>query len=83
MAQKKIVIEPELTVGDITIIPVVELTTGYSYSDYGIYCFARKNPVAVILVRGKERQLLLIEELSPPVDKLLAEVPQLSAILNF
>jgi hypothetical protein len=82
MAQKKIIIESEKKVGEVTLIPVVELITGYHYGSYGIYCFIHKKPVAIILITADKKELLLVDELSMPVDKLLAEMPQLSSILH-
>lgn len=82
MAQKKILIEPEIKAGEITLIPVVEVVTGYHYSSSGIYCFAVKKPVAVILITGDKKKLLPVDEPSWPVDKLLVEMPQLSSILH-
>jgi hypothetical protein len=82
MAQKKIIIEPEITIDNIRLIPLAELTIKYYYGNYGIYYFVQKNPVAVILIIGKNKKLFLLDESSSTVDKLLAEVPQLSTILN-
>jgi hypothetical protein len=82
MAQKKIIIEAPLNIGDLTIIPVVELSISHYNGDSGIYFFAYKKPVAIVTVTGIEKKLLILDETYLSVDKLLAEVPQLSAILN-
>jgi uncharacterized spore protein YtfJ len=82
MAQKKIVIEAPVNIGDLTIIPVVELSINHYNSHFGIYFFAYKNPVAVVIINGKEKELLLVDATYRSVDKLLAKVPQLSTILN-
>jgi hypothetical protein len=82
MAEKKITIEPEIKIGDITLIPVVEQTIGYYYGDFGLYFFANKKPIAIILVSKKEKKLLIPHETESRFDKLLAEMPQLASILN-
>jgi uncharacterized spore protein YtfJ len=81
-AQKKIVIEAPVNAGDLTIIPVVELSISHYNGDSGICFFAYKNPVAVIIINGTEKNLLIVDDNHLSVDKLLAEVPQLAAILN-
>jgi uncharacterized spore protein YtfJ len=82
MAQKKIVIETPVNTGDLTIIPVVELSINHYNNHFGIYFFAYKNPVAVIIISGTEKKLLTVDDTYLSVDKLLDKVPQLSAILN-
>jgi uncharacterized spore protein YtfJ len=82
MAQKKFVIESPVNAGDLTIIPVVELSINHYNSHFGIYFFAYKNPVAVVIIRGTEKKLLIVDATYRSVDKLLAKVPQLSTILN-
>jgi uncharacterized spore protein YtfJ len=82
MAQKKIVIEPPVNAGDLMIIPVVELSINHYNSHFGIYFFAYKNPVAVVIISGIEKKLLVVDPTYQSVDKLLAEVPQLSTILD-
>ena len=82
MAQRKIVVENAVNAGDLTFIPVVELSISHYKGDSGLYFFAYKNPVAVIMITETEKKLLIVDESSISVDKLLSEVPKLASILN-
>jgi hypothetical protein len=82
MAEKKIIIEPEIIIGDISLIPIVELTTACYYGRFGLYFYGNKKPLAVILTTHHKKRLYILGDISPEVDKLLSEMPQLSAILE-
>lgn len=82
MVKKKLITEPEVVIGKLKLIPIAEITTSYYQEIPGLYFFITKKPVAVILITGNEKELLIVDGSGITIDKVLSEMPQLAAILD-
>ncbi len=75
--EKKVRTEKAVSLGGITIMPVVEVCLNCRRLSGGLFFSAAKRPWAVLIIAGGERRAFNLAGKEVPFDEVLAKVPGL------
>jgi len=74
--EKQLGIERSFSVGGITVTPIARISKGEIHHRNSLYFYARKEPVAVIVLRGPSRCIYNVKGEEISVEDLLNDFPE-------
>jgi hypothetical protein len=70
-----------ITVGKITLLPIIRTSVTCRNVSSGIVCTAWKNPVGIVVVSPEEKRAISINGEEVPVHQYMEQVPELKELL--
>jgi hypothetical protein len=70
-----------ITVGKITLLPIIRTSVTCRNVSSGIVCTASKNPVGIVVVSPEEKRAISINGEEVPVHQYMEQVPELKELL--
>jgi len=71
-----------ITVGGITLLPIVRTSISYRNVNSGIVCFGSKNPVGVVIISPKWKSAINVAGEEVPIDQYMEQVAGLKELLQ-
>ena len=82
MEKKEVTIDNPVTVGGVTIIPIVQVSLNYEHSNSGIFLSSYKQPIAVVVISVSARKAFRITGEEVSIDQLIQEFPNIKVMLE-
>ena len=81
MEKEEIAVEGAVTIGEVTLLPIVRTWVGVRHAGSGIVCSASKRPLAVVIVSPDGLRALNVEGEEIAIEDCLELVPALRDML--
>lgn len=82
MEEKEVEISNPVTIGEVTLIPVVSASLNYWHGKRGLFFFGVKQPLNVLVVSPSGKKALGISGEEVSLDQLIQEVPAIKDLLE-
>ncbi|MFC2042032.1 hypothetical protein ACFLTV_00880 [Chloroflexota bacterium] len=82
MEKKEVEIGSPITTGQVTLIPVVELSLNYWCSGGRFSCFGTKQPASIVVVSPSGKRAFSISGEEVPLGQFLKESPAMREVLQ-
>ena len=82
MEKEEVEIGNPVTIGGVTLIPVVELSLTYRCSGGRFSCFGTKQPASIVVVSPSGKRAFSISGEEVPLDQFLKESPGMREVLE-
>ncbi len=82
MEKKEVSIGNPVTVGEVTLVPVTEVSLNYWRGRGGFSCFGFKQPVGVVVVSPSATRAFRITGEEVSLDQLITEFPAIKEVLH-
>ena len=82
MEKKEVEIGNPVTIGEATLIPVVELSLKYWRGGGGFSCFCTKQPASIVVVSPSGKRAFRISGEEVPLDQFIQETPGIREVLE-
>ena len=82
MEKEKVEIGNPVTIGGLTLIPVVELSLAYWCSGGRFSCFGAKQPTSIVVVSPSEKRAFRVSGEEVPLDQFIEEIPGMKEVLE-
>ena len=79
--KEEVVIETPVTVGGVTLIPLVRVSLNCWHGNGGVSYFGVKQPIDVVVISPSEKRAFRITGEEVSLDRLILEVPDIKEIL--
>ena len=81
MEKQEVEVGNPVIIGDVVLIPVVELSVNYWHGKGGAWFFGTRQPVTIVAVSPSVRRAFRVTGEVVPFDQLVQEVPGIREIL--
>jgi uncharacterized spore protein YtfJ len=82
MEKKEVEIGNPMTIGGVTLIPVIELSLNYWHGGGRFSCFGIKQPVSVVVVSSSGKRAFRASGEEVSLDQLIQETPGIKEVLE-
>lgn len=82
MEKQKVEIDDPITVGEITLIPVIELSLKYQFNENYFSCFGTKQPASIVVVSPSGKRAFRVSGEEVSFDQLIKETPGMREMLE-
>ncbi len=82
MEKKEVEIGNPVTIGEVTLIPVVELSLNYWHGGGRFSCFGIKRPASIVVVSPSGKRAFRISGEEVPLDQFIQETPGIREVLE-
>ena len=82
MEEKVVEIDSPITVGQVTLIPVVESSLNNWHGGGWVSCFGSKQPVFIVVVSPSWKKAFRISGEEVPLDQFIQETPGIREVLE-
>ena len=82
MEKKEVEIGNPMTIGGVTLIPVIELSLNYWHGGGRFSCFGIKQPVSVVVVSSSGKRAFRASGEEVPFDQFIQETPGIREVLE-
>jgi hypothetical protein len=82
MEKEKVEIGDPITVGEITIIPVIELSIKCRFSKKYFSYFGKKQPTSIVVVSPSGKWALRVSGEEVPLDQFIQDTPGMKEVLE-
>jgi hypothetical protein len=81
LEKEEIRVGEKITVGEITLLPIIRTSVTCRNVSRGIVCSGSKNLVGIVVVSPKEKRAISINGEEVPVHQYMEQVPELKELL--
>lgn len=81
METEEIRVGQKITVGEITLLPIIRTSVTCRNVNRGIVCSGSKNLVGIVAISPKEKRAINIDGEEVPVHQYMEQVPELKELL--
>ncbi len=82
MEKKEVEIGNPMTIGEVTLIPVVELSLNYWRGEGRFSCFGIKQPASIVVVNSSGKRAFRASGEEVPLDQFIQETPGIREVLE-
>ncbi len=82
MEKKEVEIGNPMTIGEVTLIPVVELSLTYWCGGGRFFFFGTKQPASIVVVSPSGKRAFRISGEEVPLDQFIKEIPGMREVLE-